>query len=225
MFNVRVNALFSPMGIVRSVCLAMLKRLAFLCVLALVLSASAFAQNMNDFLRTFVQQALRQAAHSEWQRVPPAEFSCLDQNLRQQGANVDDLVSRGVLPADPRLAELRSNCRGKLAQGSQAAAPQPSPYVVDGLALGGQVRFESNVYKQYHCAPSEKFQGFTLCHKEETKNGPRGEITLSNSILHTPDGTAWYVDKYIEPAFFAPNDVQSEIDRLSVKFGEPAREF
>ena len=30
---------------------------------------------------------------------------------------------------------------------------------------------------------------------------------------------------YIEPAFFGSNDVRSEIDRLSAKFGERAREF
>jgi TonB family protein len=142
---------------------------------------------------------------------------------------MDGLMSRSVLPADPQLPQLRSNCRRQLAQGPQPATAQPLPYSVDGLALGGQVRFESNAYKQYQCAPSEKFAGFTWCHKEchkeETKNEPRGEITLSNSILHTPDGTAWYVNKYIEPALFAPNEVQSEIDRLSAKFGERAHEF
>jgi hypothetical protein len=97
-----------------------MKRFALLCVLPLVLSTSTLAQNINDFQRTFggvVQQALRQAPHSEWQRMPPAEFSCLDQNLRQQGASVDALTSRGALPADSRLAQLRSNCRGQLAQG------------------------------------------------------------------------------------------------------------
>lgn len=51
------------------------------------------------------------------------------------------------------------------------------------------------------------------------------EILTSNSILHTRDGTAWYVNRYIEPAFFGPNDVQSEIDRLSAKFGERPREM
>jgi hypothetical protein len=99
------------------------------------------------------------------------------------------------------------------------------PYVVDGLALGGQVRFESEAYKQYQCSPSEKFPGFTWCHKEETKKDKQTETAFSNSILHTRDGTAWYVNRYIEPAFFAPNEVQNEIDRLSAKFGEHAREF
>jgi hypothetical protein len=112
-------------------------RLAFLCVLQLILSSSAFAQNANDFLNLFggvMQQAMRQAAQSEWRRLAPSELSCLDQGLREEGASVDALVSRGVLPSDPRLAQLRSNCRGQLAQDPQPATAQPSPYVVDGLA-------------------------------------------------------------------------------------------
>jgi alanine racemase len=87
------------------------------------------------------------------------------------------------------------------------------------------VRFESEAYKQYQCSPSEKFPGFTWCHKEQKKKEERNEITLSHSILHTQEGTAWYVNSYIEPTFFVPNDVQNEIDRLSAKFGEQAREL
>lgn len=204
------------------------KRLAFLYVLALFSSTSALAQNVNDLLNLFrgaVQQSMVQAAQSEWRRLPPAELSCLDQALRQQGASVDALANRGVMPTEPALAQLRSDCRGQIAQIPQATAAQPFPYVVDGLALGGQVRFESEAYKRYRCAPSENFPGFTWCHKEETKKENQIEITSSNSILHTEDGTAWYVNRYIEPAFFAPNDLQNEIDRLSAKFGEQARYF
>jgi hypothetical protein len=43
--------------------------------------------------------------------------------------------------------------------------------------------------------------------------------------LHASDGTAWYINRYIEPTFFGPNDVQTEIDRLSAKYGERARQF
>ncbi len=209
--------------------LALLKWLALLCVLPLVLSTSAFAQDVNDFLKLFggmMQQAMRQAAQSEWRRLPPSELSCLDQALREHGVNVDALIDRGVVPSDPRLADLRSNCRGQVAEGRpQPGTAEPSPYVVDGLALGGQVRFESEAYKQYECAPSDLFPGYTWCHKQETEKTRRGEVTSSNSILHSQDGTALYVNHYIEPAFFGPNDVQSEIDRLSAKFGERPREF
>lgn len=188
----------------------------------------ASAQNINDFINMFggmVQQAMRQAAQSEWRRLPPNESACLDQSLRQQGASVDDLISRGVLPSDLRIAQLRSNCRGQVDQGPQSAPAQSSLYVVDGLALGGKVVFESGAYKQYQCSPSEKFPGFTWCHKEKTEKTNRGEVTSSNSILHSQDGTASYVNRYIEPAFFGPNEVQTEIDRLSGRFGERPRIF
>jgi hypothetical protein len=48
---------------------------------------------------------------------------------------------------------------------------------------------------------------------------------LANTILHREDGKAWYVNRYIEPAFFKPNDVQDEINRLSAKFALPATEY
>ncbi len=105
------------------------------------------------------------------------------------------------------------------------ATSGPSPYAVDGLALGGQVRFDSKAYKQYECGPSDTFPGFTWCHKQKTEKNRRGEVTSSNSILHSGDGRAVYVNRYIEPAFFGPNDVRSEIERLSARFGERPREF
>jgi TPR repeat protein len=112
-----------------------------------------------------------------------------------------------------------------LSSTSAFADPQPanrqiSPYTVDGLALGAQLRFESEAYKQYTCLPSDKFPGFTWCHKEETKKEKHNEITSSNSILHAPDGTAWYLNKYIEPIVLDPDDPQNEINRLSAKFGQ-----
>jgi Sel1 repeat len=103
-------------------------------------------------------------------------------------------------------------------------AAQPLPYVVDGLALGGKVRFDSQAYWTYHCTPSDKFPGFTWCHKEKTETADRG-VCSSNSILHDHDGTAVYVNCYIEPAFFSANDLRAEIDRLSAKFRERPREI
>jgi hypothetical protein len=78
---------------------------------------------------------------------------------------------------------------------------------------------------EYQCSPSDKFPGLTWCHKEKTEKTNRGEVTFANSILHNRDGTAVYVNRYIEPASFGPNEVRTEIDRLSAKFGQPAREF
>lgn len=192
----------------------------------MLVPTAAFAQNVNEMLNMFrgaIQQGMRQAASSEWRKVPPTEIACIDQDLRQQGASVEILVNRGILPSDPRLSQLRSNCQSQGSQGVQQAATQSSPYVVDGLALGGQVRPNSEAYKKYQCGPSDKFPGFTWCHEEHTTKENGNEILRSHSILHSKDGTAWYVNGYIEPAFFGPNDVQSEINRLSVKFGQQPR--
>jgi clan AA aspartic protease (TIGR02281 family) len=42
-------------------------------------------------------------------------------------------------------------------------------------------------------------------------------------VLEDETDMAWYVNSYIEPAFFGPNDVQNEINRLSEKFGQYPR--
>jgi clan AA aspartic protease (TIGR02281 family) len=112
---------------------------------------------------------------------------------------------------------------GAVSQELQSQSVQQSPYVVDGLRLGGHVRLDSDAYRQYNCNPSGKFTGFTWCHKDKAERTGDGEVTSSNSILHAPDGTAWYINRYIEPAFFESNEVQNEIERLSAKFGSPTR--
>jgi uncharacterized protein len=114
---------------------------------------------------------------------------------------------------------------GREAQAQQLEPATSQPSVVDGLGLGGHVRFESEAYKQYQCTPSEKFPGFTWCHKEKTERMSGGEVTSTNSILHSQDGTAVYVNRYIEPAVFGQNEIRGEIDRLSAKSGERAREI
>ena len=73
---------------------------------------------------------------------------------------------------------------------SPTAFAQPSPYVVDGIALGSQLNFHNEAYQQYQCAPSE-YPGLTWCHKEKMENTRRGEINSSNSILHKWDGTVY----------------------------------
>jgi hypothetical protein len=83
---------------------------------------------------------------------------------------------------------------------------QSSPYIVDGLALGSQVVFQSEAYRQYQCTPSD-YPDLTWCHKAKTEKTGRGEIKSSNTILHKQDGTAVYVNHYIEPAFFGPNEI------------------
>jgi hypothetical protein len=80
---------------------AMSKRFAALCILQLVSSHGAFAQNVNNLLNMFgglVQQGMILPAQTEWRKLPPNELSCLDQTLRQQRSSVDVVVSRASFP-------------------------------------------------------------------------------------------------------------------------------
>src|SRR5215813_11054789 len=96
-----------------------------------------------------------------------------------------------------------------------------SRYVVDGIPLGGHVNSASQAYLPYQCRPSDKFPGLIWCHEEHTT--PDNRVMRSHSILQSQDGTAYYVNSYFQPAFFDPNDIQNEIDRMSSEFGQQAR--
>lgn len=214
----------------------MLKWRGLLCISALLsLSGNTFAQSPNDFLRLFggiIQESMVQQAQKEWRALPPTEISCLDQSLLRQGSSVAILINHGVLPSDPRLTQLRSGCRLQMAQppqsptdGQSSNPAQTSPYVVDGLRLGTRFQPDNPAYQRYRCGPSDKFPRFTWCHEEHATRQNGHEITHSHSILEDQRGTAWYVNSYLEPAFFSPSDMQNELNRLSKKFGEKPREF
>jgi hypothetical protein len=112
---------------------------------------------------------------------------------------------------------------------AQNAHPGPSgsPYVVDGLALGARIDFGSPIYRSYQCSPSEQFPQFTRCQRTQKQQivGSHRSIDSTSSILHSPDGTAVYINRYIAPGVFDRNQIQSEINRLSSKFGERANEM
>ena len=118
----------------------------------------------------------------------------------------------------PVLALNPNDLRNKLVEIIQAKPVAASPYVVDGLALGGQVKSGNQAYQ---CRPSDQFSGFIWCHEEHTT--PDNTVMRSHSILQSRDGTAYYVNSYFQPAFFDPNDIQNEIDRMSSEFRREAR--
>jgi hypothetical protein len=121
----------------------------------------------------------------------------------------------------PAVAFNANDLRNKLVEIPQPSPVAASPYVVDGLALGAQVKSGSQPYQRYQCNPSDEFPGFISCSEEHTTPGK--EVTRSHSILQSQDGAAYYVNSYFEPAFFDPNDIQNEINRMSSEFGQPAR--
>jgi hypothetical protein len=101
---------------------------------------------------------------------------------------------------------------------TQSAPENAGTKHVDGISLGAQVSFKSSDYLEYQCRPSEQFEGVTWCNKERVEEEARGSY---RSIAHSRDGTIYYLNRFLEPAFFNAGEVDNEIERLSDKFGEP----
>src|SRR5215472_9565276 len=118
----------------------------------------------------------------------------------------------------PVLALNANDLRNKIPRFSLVTA---SRYVVDGLSLGGHVTSGNQASRPYQCRPSDKFSDLIWCHEEHIT--PDSRVMRSHSILQSQDGTAYYVNSYFQPAFFDPNDIQNEIDRMSSEFGQQAR--
>jgi hypothetical protein len=202
---------------------------AIIAVCAPSTAQNTVAQNAGDIINLFggiVQSTIAQATQSEWRKLSENEIACVDQTLHQRGSSLQALIRQGITPFDARVADVRSTCRNQFApQPSQAMRTdaQTSKYGVDGLALGGRVQFDSAAYREYECAPSDQFAGFTWCHKKRVEKEARGQFTSSYSILHSADGTAFYISRSLEPAFFTGNEASEEIERLSRKHGAPPR--
>src|SRR5262245_27700735 len=78
------------------------------------------------------------------------------------------------------------------------SSPPGSPYVVDGLALGARIDFESPIYRIYRCSPSEQFPQITRCQRTQKQQivGSRWSVDSTGSILHNADGMAVYINRY-----------------------------
>jgi hypothetical protein len=177
-------------------------------------TSTAFAQSPNDLNRMFgipQRAGVQSATRSEWNKIPRLEIGCINDALRQHGARIETLIQRGVMPSDPRIGSIRSNCQ---------QSPSGSRYVVAGLGLGSRVQFDSSEYREYKCSPSEQFAEFTWCQKTRQE---RGFANVTYSILHSQDGTVVYVNRYQEPAFFGPNEADEAIRQYSTKIGEKAQ--
>ena len=188
----------------------------------------ASAQNASSLMNLFggiLQSAIIQATISEWRKIPSDELSCIDETLQKRGVSVQSLMQQGIAPFDSRLSDVRSSCRAKaepnLPQSTAIVvqAPATSMYAIEGLALGAKVSFNSAVYHEYDCRPSEQFDGFIWCHREKSDSGPRGPIRSSYTILHSEDGTVSYVNRELDAAFGGPHEIDIEIERLTGRFG------
>jgi hypothetical protein len=144
-------------------------------VLLLAGTSSALAQTPNDLTRMFgapQRPSVQAATRSEWNKISRPEVGCINDALRQHGARIETLIQRGVMPSDPKIRNIRSDCR---------QSPSGSRYVVAGLDLGSRVQFDSSEYREYKCDPSDQFDGFTWCQKTRQE---RRFANVTYSILH-----------------------------------------
>jgi hypothetical protein len=183
-------------------------------VLLLAGTSVALAQTPKDLNRMFgapQRPSAQTATRSEWSKISRPEIGCINNALRQHGARIETLIQRGVMPSDPRIGTIRSDCQ----QSSSG-----SKYVVAGLSVGSRVQFDSSDYREYKCSPSEQFDGFTWCQKTRQE---RGFANVTYSMLHSQDGTLVYVNRFQEPAFFGRNEADQAIRQYSGRIGEKAQ--
>jgi hypothetical protein len=108
----------------------MLLKVAFVILAALAASCSAvYAQNVNDIMRLLggmAQNAIAQAAYSQWQKLPQNELACIDQYLRQRGTNLQTAIQLGINPSDKRVADARQLCSPSLSRTTMAGTASPT---------------------------------------------------------------------------------------------------
>jgi Double zinc ribbon len=106
-------------------------------------------------------------------------------------------------------------------------AAATAPYDVGGLALGARVDFESPAYRGYQCSVSELFPDFMRCQRTQRQQdySTFRSFETTNSILQDRDGKAVYINRHIAPWTLDRNAIQSELNQISSKFGERAREM
>jgi hypothetical protein len=103
-------------------------------IFLLAIASQAFAQSVDDLLnwvpgnsRSAITKFLKperksdttKSVKAEWNKLPQAELDCINQKLGERGDNVDSLSRRAILPNDPRVDDIRKQCRA-----SRVAAPQ-----------------------------------------------------------------------------------------------------
>ena len=179
-------------------------------------------------LGVILNSALTNQARQEWQNRPIGDYSCLEAH----NLSADQLAANGISPNDPRVLGIFAQCSREAANAAKvipppvitAASGSYNPdFVVDGLAVGSAVHPDSPVYKAYKCRPSDQFSGFTWCVIKHPMTGRFGPFDSWVTILHSEANTAVFILQDVLPAYFAPDDVEREIQRLSQHFGQAAR--
>jgi predicted aspartyl protease/peptidoglycan hydrolase-like protein with peptidoglycan-binding domain len=141
------------------------KRFFIVCVTTLALCSTVSAQNANNFIQLFggmMQQAARQAALAEWQRLPQPETLCMDNALRRIGYSVGVMIQHGVMPNDPRISSVRLACRATI-----ASTPSAGPDIQN---LSSKPTFD--------CANARSLTARTVCFDQA---GPAADWDLTSA--------------------------------------------
>jgi hypothetical protein len=201
-----------------------MRRNIFACIILLGISLDSnatLAQNANDIINIFgglARAAAVQAARSQWQALASSEINCIEQQLRASGSSVNLAIQQGIGPSDSRLLAMRSQCRA-------ATSPQlaDSIYSVDGFVLHSRVRSDGQGYHEYRCGPSKVIAGYVWCQKDKKEQTSRGSFNSYYSLVHSPDGAIFYINRELRPAWFSGNEANDDIARLSKKYGAPTQ--
>ena len=103
---------------------------------------------------------------------------------------------------------------------AQVTVRDKAAYSVAGMQLGNNVGVGSADYRDYTCAPAKQYTGFTACQRQTAERSRRRRILDSTSFLHAADGSAVYINQYLDPVALDENDAQDEISQLAEKLGK-----
>ena len=93
-------------------------------------ASAAAAQSIDDIINrlpAIAQMGVAKFVESEWNKLPQAELACVTQKLRQRGDSVESVSRRAIFPYDPRMADIRSQCRASAAQAQREETATPTP--------------------------------------------------------------------------------------------------
>ena len=77
----------------------------------LQVSNETAAQESTDTFRKGGENADIQASIAEWRKIPGIELVCIAKALNRQGQTLESVLLKGIHPASPSLAEVRSQCK------------------------------------------------------------------------------------------------------------------
>lgn len=188
-------------------------------ICCILLSNPVKAQGPNDFLGLFkgvLRSAAIEHARRTWTATSLEERRCLEEHLHARGSSIDALVRQGIPADDPRILQLRTQCRQSPDTfDSQYKSLPRALFPVDGLRLGQRVQMDGSVYQEYKCEPLKKLKSCTRARVEKVNNR---DLWTRNHIVHSDDGTASAIFREIANARFAPGEAEQEIERLSARF-------